>query len=270
MPNYLNKRSYKLIHFIERWLWPLISLLFRVRVQGVENIPSQGPILFVANHNIGALIESHSALFTIQKHLTPPTIIYGLTHPSIFKTPLISQYFEWIGAVPATYEVSEDIFRKRHALLIFPGGNNQALRPVWKYRDNAFRSSHGWAKMAITHNVPVLTITFKRSHFLNPVLLSGHWLSKLLILPRFLGLKVMSITMGQILISFLIYKLSVGLIPMPLAIILTYLAFIFTPLAICIPIPISMQIHPQLRPSDFNSQAELEEAVAQIMDKIYI
>lgn len=271
MTNPLEKRSPTLIKALKSSLWPLIRKVFQLKIEGLENVPSSGPLLFVSNHNIGALIESHSTLFILQDKLGKDTIVYGFTHPSIFKIPGIKHYFEWIGAVPATYEVADQVFKKGHSLMIFPGGNRQALRSIWNFRDNHFRDSHGWAKIAIEHGVLVVPISFRGSHFVNPVLLSGEWVSKILILPWMLGLKWTSISVGQILsalVSFLLLKNLNS--PLSVNIILTYLVFILTPLSLIIPYPVTMKIHPPLNPKFFQDQASLEEAVGEIMDKIYL
>ncbi|MBC7537206.1 MAG: 1-acyl-sn-glycerol-3-phosphate acyltransferase [Bacteriovorax sp.] len=270
MTNVLEKRSSALIKVLKFALWPIIRRIFQLKTEGLENVPSIGPLLFVSNHNIGALLESHSSLFILQEKLGPNSIVYGFTHPSIFKLPGIKHYFEWIGAVPATYEVADEVFKNGHSLMIFPGGNRQALRSIWNYRDNHFRWSHGWAKIAFEHNVPVIPISFSGSHFVNPVLLSGEWVSKILILPWMLGLKWTSISIGQILsalVSFYLLKLLHT--PILLNIIIAYLVFVLTPLSLIFPCPIKMKIHQPLKPKNFKDQASLEEAVGEIMDNIY-
>lgn len=268
MSPYTDKRSPTLINALRRTLWPLLKLIFRMKIEGLENVPSKGPLLFIANHNVGALLESHSSLFILQKQI-PDSIIYGFTHPSIFKVSGIKHYFEWIGAVPATYEVAEDVFKKGDSLMIFPGGNRQALRSIWDYKKTSFEYSHGWAKIARTHNVPVVPITFKGSHFVNPILLSGEWISKILVLPWILGLKWTSISLGQIFLAALTFLLLKNHTPFVLNLIVTYLVFIFTPLALLIPFPVRIRIHPPLDPAAFSSQEELEKKMAEIMSDIY-
>ncbi|MFA6236974.1 MAG: 1-acyl-sn-glycerol-3-phosphate acyltransferase [Bacteriovorax sp.] len=271
MTKVLEKRSDTLIKALKSALWPLIRGLFQLKIEGLENVPAKGPLLFVSNHNIGALLESHSSLFILQDKLGPSSIVYGFTHPSIFKIPGIKHYFEWIGAVPATYEVADEVFKKGHSLMIFPGGNRMALRSIWNYKTNHFRWSHGWAKIATEHNVPVIPITFKGTHFVNPVLLSGEWVSKILVLPWLLGLKWTSISVGQILSSALSFYLLKWInTPLALNVFIAYLVFIITPLSIIFPYPICMKIHPPLNPKNFKDQCEMEEVVGKVMDGIYL
>lgn len=270
MSNLLEKRSPILIKTLKRALWPFVKNVFQLKIEGLEKVPAKGPLLFISNHNIGALLESHSSLFILQEKLGETSLVFGFTHPSIFRVPGIKHYFEWIGAVPATYEVADEVFKKGHSLIIFPGGNKQALRSIWNYRDNHFRWSHGWAKIARIHNVTVVPITFSGSHFINPVLLSGEWVSKILILPWVLGLKWTSISIGQILSAVLSYYFLKYLnAPNVLNAIITYLVFVLTPLSLIVPYPVKMKIHTPLKPGNFPDQESLEEVVGTIMDNIY-
>ncbi len=264
-----NKRNTAVISFLKIVQWPLIKFLFRLKVVGTENIDpvKDDSCLYVSNHNVGALIESHSSLFVIQEKLGEHSIVYGFTHPSIFKIPLMKQYFEWIGAVAATYPVAEEVFKNKNSLMIFPGGNAQALRSVWNYKNNSFRSVHGWAKIAMKYNVPVVPITFKGSHFTNPILFSTEWFSKLLILPWLLGIRVMPFSLAQVLVGALAYFISSKLsLPIWTCYLLSYLAFVLSPLTILFPVNVSMVIHPAIKA---NSQEELENKVDSIMSKIY-
>lgn len=230
-----------------------------MKINGTENIPIDRPILYISNHNVGALLESHSSLFIINK-ITNPKFVFGFTHPSIFRIPLIKQYFELIGAVPATYEIAEQVFKSGNSLMIFPGGNSQALRPIFEYKNNSFRNSHGWAKIAKENNIDVIPITFKGSHFLNPILISSQWVSKLLILPWFLGMKVASISLAQILFAILTFRLTNSYV-------LTYIVFILSPISIILPYPVTMKIHKII--SNNLSQDEIENKVNKVMDDIY-
>lgn len=261
-----DKRKIFVIEAIERAFWPLIRSIFQIKIVGSEHLSQiSGPILFVSNHNSGALIESLTSLLVIRKNRMN---IFGFTHPSLFKVPLFKTYFESLGAVPATYEVATEAFKQGSSLMIFPGGNSQALRPLVEYKTNHFRDSHGWAKIAVQNNVPVIPITFKNSHFVNPILLSGSWISKLLIIPWLLKLKVTSISIGQIVSAVLAYYLTMTATHnVPVSWVISYLVFILSPLTPIIPVPITMKIHKAILHS--GQQDYLEDEVKKIMDEIY-
>ncbi len=264
----VNSRKQKLIHFLASTLKPFFKVFFNFE-QVVHEKLEAVPTLYVSNHNIGALVESHSILFLADEAFTNSHVIYGFTHPSIFKIPFIKHYFEWLGAVPATYEVAREVFLNGQSLLIFPGGNKQALRSVWDYKQNSFREVHGWAKIAIENQVDVVPITFKGSHFVNPVLFQSSMLSKILVIPWALGLRWLSVSIAQVLLSLLAFWILQSL-QLSLLIIAPAVIFIFclTSLTILFPSPIRMEVHKRIRIKNL-TQSELEDRVGTIMDKIY-
>ena len=237
-------------------------------IKGLGELQSR-PTLYVSNHNIGALIESHGLLFEAEEKFQGGHIIWGFTHPSIFRVAGIKHYFEWVGAVPATYDVAREVFASGDSLLIFPGGNQQALRSVFDYKKNAFRDSHGWAKIAKENKVDVVPVTFKGSHFVNPVLFQSKLLSKILVFPWLVGLKYLSVSVAQIIITALLvwglvsYDISWWVI-VPLAV----ATFSLTSLTIIFPSKIQMTLHSRIATENLN-QDELEDRVAAIMNQIY-
>jgi hypothetical protein len=269
MDNRLMKlRNQKLISILGQALRPFFRFFFQLKVELREELVMR-PTLYISNHNIGALIESHSVLFLAEEKFKNDHHIYGFTHPSIFRVPIVKNYFEWLGAVPATYEVAREVFKSGHSILIFPGGNKQALRSLWDYKKNSFRESHGWAKIAIENQVDVVPITFKGSHFVNPVLFQSSLLSKLLIIPWLLGLKWLSVSLAQLMISILLLIFLLSLkISLIIIIPIVIMAFCLSSLTAILPYPIQMIVHKRISINEL-SQNDLEEKVGDIMDRIY-
>jgi len=263
-----DQRNETFLKILNKTLWPFLKFYFRLSVAGLENIPSE-KILIVSNHNIGALVESHSLLFLMnERH---PKKVFGFTHPFIFKIPLCKEYFEAIGAVPATYEVAKEVFANDESLLIFPGGNRQAVRSIWDYKQNHFRWSHGWAKIALEHDVKVLPVTYKNSHFVNPVFVCSRILANILVIPRLLGVKWLPVSLSQILFTALtVLVLKAFALPWYLVALFGFLVFHATVLIPLLPVRVKVQIFPAIKASEKGwTQAQLEEHVAQIMDQIY-
>ncbi|MBL7669305.1 MAG: 1-acyl-sn-glycerol-3-phosphate acyltransferase [Bdellovibrionaceae bacterium] len=123
----MSHRSQKFIDGMARWLWPTLKFIFRIDVTGQENLPS-GKALIVANHNSGALIESHSLVFLCNERNIPTL---GLNHRALFQIPLVGKYFQKIGAIPATRDATLEAFKNNFPVLIFPGGNREAFRPLY-------------------------------------------------------------------------------------------------------------------------------------------
>ena len=245
-------------------LWPLLRFIFRIEIQGAENIPKDGAFMLIANHNSGALIESHSLLFLC---LGLKRKVFGLNHPALFKIPLVNWYFRKIGAITASKQAGIAALNSGSGLLIFPGGNRQALRPYRQKDQNAFSWAKGWANLAIeasqTQDVPVVPIKFIGSHAANPILICNQVVSKILILPWLLGVKWFPVSVAQIIFSVLtVYILSaIGATALATAL-ATYFVFLSSCLIPIFPTKIRIKIYPPLK-----ADSSLIESMNAIMSR---
>lgn len=78
--------------FIRFLAWVLVKILYRLRLQGTDHIPQDGPALIVANH-----VSFADAV--ILMGATPRPIRFVMDH-RIFKTPLLGFIFRHSGAIP--------------------------------------------------------------------------------------------------------------------------------------------------------------------------
>lgn len=261
MKNELSYRSETYILKLKNLMWRFMSWLFRIEISGIENIP-QTKCLLIANHNSGAILESHSLLFALTKGKLK---IYGLNHQALFKIPLISSHFRKIGAVTASREVAKEVLNQGHQLLIFPGGNHQAFRPLSMRNKNSFPWAKGWADIALETSSPVVPIKFIGSHNANPIFISSSLLSKVLVIPWLLKIRWFPVSLAQIVLSGLTLLLCLSLeLSLILNFALTYLAFCFTPLVPSWPARIHIKIYPAIDPS--KSKEDLCQQVNAIMD----
>lgn len=260
-----SQRSPKFLNFLNRRLRPLIWKLFRIEVAGTENF-QPGPCLLIANHNSGALIESHSLLFLC---LSRGMTVFGLNHQALFMIPFVGKYFRMIGAVTASKAAAHQVLREGHSLLIFPGGNRQALRPFSERQQNDFPWAKGWAQIAAQAKVPVVAIKFSGTHAINPILFSSKWLARLLVLPALLKVTYFPVSLAQILSAALAFGITAASQMNPWIIgSATYLAFCFTPLIPVWPAKVKIKIYPALEPnSDFIDADSLQERMTEIMSK---
>jgi hypothetical protein len=113
--------------FLLRFLsWVLVHSIYRLRVQGLENIPATGPALLTCNH------VSFVDPIVISAACRRP--IRFIMDASIFRTPLLSRVFRGMKAIPVapqktdpeTYERAFEVVRKELAagelVCIFPEG----------------------------------------------------------------------------------------------------------------------------------------------------
>jgi 1-acyl-sn-glycerol-3-phosphate acyltransferase len=129
-------------HFVRRCWYELLKnsiyvgavLIYRIRYWGRENIPRQGPILMVANH---------------QSHFDPPFIGAGcpremnyLARQTLFDIPLLGKIIPTVNAIPIDREgvglggIKESLRRLKRGegLLLFPEGTRTQDGEIAKFR----------------------------------------------------------------------------------------------------------------------------------------
>ncbi|WP_435262193.1 lysophospholipid acyltransferase family protein [Tenacibaculum sp. nBUS_03] len=115
----------------------------RIKINGNENIPKDGAVLFTANHPNG-LIDP----ILIATHIKRKT--HFLVRAAVFKKPIIAYFFDLLGMMPvyrirdgikelskneAIFNKCEELLAKNKTLLIFPEGSHNRkrfIRPLSK------------------------------------------------------------------------------------------------------------------------------------------
>lgn len=119
-----SPRFYRFMYPI---LSPLMKLLFRIRVTGLENIPMEGGAIVCANHFsnadaicIGAVLPSRRGLYCLGK-------------AELFSIPVIRSFVKGLGAIPvnrngadvSAIRRSVEALNEGKLLAVFPQGTRQ-------------------------------------------------------------------------------------------------------------------------------------------------
>jgi len=211
-----------------RWLMKPFLIPFRVEVQGLQELPNES-LLFIANHNIGAAIEI-AALIEAWHREYKDRPVFGLTHPFAFRVPFFRTIVSKCGAIPATYDSAYSALASGASLIIFPGGNREAVRPFSQRFRCDLGGHYGWARIALQAKCRVVPISISGSHAVNPVLLRSRWLTTILVIPRLLGLKYFSISLSQIFWGAFFFFMTRPFVPFWFCVLLSFLGFTLTPL----------------------------------------
>jgi 1-acyl-sn-glycerol-3-phosphate acyltransferase len=239
----------------------MMKAIYGFETYGAENLPS-GPALIVANHNSGALLESHGLLFLMHERSIKA---FGLNHRALFRIPLIGTYFRKIGAVSATCEAAVEVLKNGNPLLIFPGGNRQAFRPISREHEATMGWGSGWAQIACEEQVPVVAVKFSGSHWANPIFFCSEKLSFLLGLPALMGVRYFPVSLAQLVFAAIISTLVtvvLGHEAWLLGAIGAYFGFVLTPLVPILPCPIRVRVYPALHfGKEYRNAHELEQKI---------
>lgn len=163
------------IHEIVR---PLLRFFYRrywrVKVEGIENVPMKGAALIVANHSgtipIDATMLSAATEFSLRK----PRLLRFLFDRFVSDMPLVGDFYRKVGSVPASYENGLALLKNGDLVGIFPEGVAGVAKGFGRrYQLEEFRS--GFVRMAIEAGVPVIPTAVVGAEEAYPLI--GKWTS---------------------------------------------------------------------------------------------
>src|SRR4051812_12602666 len=148
--------------YIERTLPALRTmseLYFRGEVEGLDNIPAEGPVLLVGNHSGGTWIaDTFVFAQAFYDHFGPERPFHQLAHDLVFKVTGLRELAVRYGTVPANPENMRRALERDAALLVYPGGDHESFRPSWETAKVDFAERQGWVKLALELGVPVVPV----------------------------------------------------------------------------------------------------------------
>ncbi len=137
----------------------------RLKVDGIENLPKEGPAILAANHTGWLGLDYALTALVIQDEVqrTPR----GMVHEAWFQTPATAQF----AAKAGLSKVSKDSMAKQakagHLVMVFPEGEHGAFRESSNYEVLEF--ARGFVRVAMQTGVPVVPVAILGGEESNPV-----------------------------------------------------------------------------------------------------
>lgn len=138
-------------------LWAPMKVAYRLRAEGVENLPSQGGYVLASNHlsNLDPWILAYP--------LWPKRRIRSMAKSELFN-PVLAPLLKASGAFPIrrdradpeAFRTAVRIVRSGEVLLVFPEGARRR-KGRWK-RKRQSRPHSGAARIALAANVPLVPV----------------------------------------------------------------------------------------------------------------
>jgi 1-acyl-sn-glycerol-3-phosphate acyltransferase len=177
--------------------WLLATLYFRAKVDGIENIPSEGPALLVGNHSGGNYIPDAFILgMAFATYFGAERPWYALTHSAAMTFPVIGRILRALGSIPATRDNAVEALERGACVLVYPGGDIETYRP-WRERNQVkFAGRMGFIRTALQNRVPLIPVANVGSHETGIFLSDGQWLCRLLGLDRRFRIKATPIQLA--------------------------------------------------------------------------
>ncbi len=188
---------------VESTLWPWL----RYRITGLDRIPD-GPALYVGNHN-GGMMPVDAFLFgtAIYRQLGVDYVPYGLGHEVAISMPGLHEVIVPLGAVRASHGNASRLFELGRKVMVFPGGDVDAMRPFADRNRIVFGGRRGYIRLALRHGVPILPVLTAGAHSTLLILANFPSIPPLLGIDRLLRLKAFPVALS------IPWGLSVGVVP---------------------------------------------------------
>jgi 1-acyl-sn-glycerol-3-phosphate acyltransferase len=192
----IDNRDVRAVERMVSFLAPVLEALFHPVVRGLDRIPP-GPGLYVANHNGGVLFpDAYVFGSAVHRARGLEDLPYVLAHDLAIRPLISNRFFAPLGGVRASPENATKLFASGRKVLVFPGGDVEALRPFRDRNRIVFGAHRGYVRLAIESGVPILPVVSAGAHSTLVVLDDGRSLSRWLHVDRLLRVKVFPIVVS--------------------------------------------------------------------------
>lgn len=174
----------------EQRLLPTLDFLydryFRVAVEGVHHIPTEGRCLIVANHSGGPLPYDGAMLRTaVRREHTQNRELRWLAEDFIYYLPFVGTFMNRIGAVRACQENAERLLNKGELVAVFPEGA-KGIGKLYKDRYKLQRFGRGgFIRLCLRTRTPIVPCAIVGAEEANPMLYRFEYMTKALGIPYF-------------------------------------------------------------------------------------
>lgn len=175
--------------FFESTLEPLLEFLysrwFRVEVSGLENVPSSGRALIVANHSGAIPFDAPMILQAIRKHHPAHRHVRYLVLKWLCATPFAAELIPKLGFVLACRENARKLLEADQLVGVFPEGAKGTAK-LYRDRYKLVRFGRGgFAEVALETQAPIVPTAVVGGEETYPVLAHAQPIARLLGLPYF-------------------------------------------------------------------------------------
>lgn len=147
-----------------RFFMELMKKYFRLEIEGLENIPTKGPVIIAPNHSGYSGFDALILAYILQQNTK--RIPRVMTHHMWFLTETTALPAHKFGFTEATFENGVSLLKKNDLIVLFPEGEHGNFKPTSKrYQLQEFK--RGFIRMAIETNaqiVPTIILGAEETH----------------------------------------------------------------------------------------------------------
>lgn len=143
---------------LKPWARFLFDRWWRVRTQGLAHVPRRGGAILVGNHSGAIPVDAMMVAYALDRDgagASPNRVARVLYDRFVDAMPGLGELYRRIGAVPARYDVADELLARGELVVIFPEGVGGVAKLFEeRYTLQSFSSSA--ARLAWKHRVPVV------------------------------------------------------------------------------------------------------------------
>jgi len=160
----------------------LYRFYFRVKSEGHENLPPEGPAILAANH--GGLLPFDGAMgvLDVLLHTDPPRLARAIVDRWAGQLPWVNVFYARVGQVVGTRENFSDLLEDGQLVFVFPEGV-EGIRKLVTQRYRLQRFHVGFIEQALRAGAPIIPMAVLGSDDQAPILFDMKPLARRLGLP---------------------------------------------------------------------------------------
>ena len=166
---------------------PMLDFLyrryFRVEVIGIENVPTAGRGLVVANHSGTLPYDGAMVMHAIKRDHPAHRDVRPLVEDFVFHFPFLGTFMNRVGGVRACQENAERLLLQDQLAAVFPEG----VKGIGKLYRDRYRLQRfgrgGFIKLALRTDSPIIPCAILGAEEIHPMIGKVTWLAKTIGVP---------------------------------------------------------------------------------------
>ncbi len=143
-----------LLRAAQRLLDP-VCRYFNVTLQGLENVPDDGPVLLVGNH---ALLGIDSVVLLTELYRETGRVPRGMALRSLFDVPGLRSLLHGCGAVEGSRDNAVDLLERGEMVVSYPGGARDSIKGRSQRYKLQWEGRLGFAYVALRARAPIVPV----------------------------------------------------------------------------------------------------------------
>jgi 1-acyl-sn-glycerol-3-phosphate acyltransferase len=174
----------------------LLDYYFRFEMTGWERLPDAPSMLIGVHSGTWLTMDAWTLCAEWWRRYKGQRILHGTAHDVLMALPGLGSYFRAVGVIPAKRESVSAAFAAGHDVVIWPGGEVDAMRSWFKRYNVVLGGRHGFIRQAIRSGVPIVPVATYGGHNTVIVLSECRNLAKLLGLKKLLRCDIAPLILG--------------------------------------------------------------------------